>query len=61
VKAIRVLDEAISDIVRHLNELLRADDVGHIKELEQYVKLVTTGIRQYLAAINYRPKTGGAP
>ena len=60
VKAIRVLDEARSDIVRHLNELVRADDVGHIKELEQYVKLVTTGIRQYLAAINYRPKTGGA-
>lgn len=60
VKALRALDEASSDMVRYLNELVRVDDVGHVKELEQYVKLVTTGIRQYLAAINYRPKAGGA-
>lgn len=57
VKALRALDEASSDMVRYLDELVRADDVGHVKELEQYVKLVTTGIRQYLAAI----RKDGAP
>ena len=58
-QAVRALHETANELIDFCRELVDAEDVGHPRELEQYAKLVTQGIRQYLAAINYRPKTGG--
>jgi hypothetical protein len=58
-QAVRALHETANELIDLCRELVDAGDVGHLRELEQYAKLVTQGIRQYLAAINYRPKTGG--
>ena len=58
--AVRALHEQVNKLLELFQDLVDIEDIGHLQELEQYAKLVTEGIRQYLAAINYGPKTGGA-
>ena len=56
--ALRAADELRKEVVNLCgvaDRFVHAENVGALRELEQYVKLVTTGIRQYLAAI----KRGG--
>ena len=54
-QAIRELHEVANGLIDACKPLVDAEDVGALHEIEQYAKLVTTGIRQYLAAI----KRGG--
>ena len=56
-QAIRELHEVANGLIDACKPLVDAEDVGSLHEIEQYAKLVTTGIRQYLAAI----RKDGAP
>ena len=56
-KAVKVLQRTSLDLVELCYVFMEAEDEGRIREIEQYAKLVTTGIRQYLAAI----QKDGAP
>ena len=56
-QAIRELHEAANGLNDACKTLVDAEDTGALHEIEQYAKLVTAGIRQYLAAM----KKDGAP
>ena len=57
-QAIRELHEAANCLIDACESLTDAEDTGALREIEQYAKLVTAGIRQYLAAMK---GNGGAP
>lgn len=59
-RAVQGLCETAKGLIDVCDPLIDAEKTGVIREIEQYAKLVTEGIKQYLAAINERPKTGGA-
>ncbi|MBQ8340051.1 MAG: hypothetical protein IJX39_04590 [Clostridia bacterium] len=52
LKAADTLRKEVINLCDAANNFVHAGNVGALRELEQYVKLVTTGIKQYLAAIN---------
>ena len=53
----RELHETANGLIDACKVLVDAEDVGALHEIEQYAKLVSSGIRQYLAAI----RKDGAP
>ena len=57
-QAIRELHEAVNGLIDACKPLVGAEDTGALHEIEQYAKLVTAGIHQYLAAMK---GNGGAP
>lgn len=50
-KTVRKLQDTALELVELAHSLLDAEDVGRIREIEQYAKLVTAGIKQYVAAV----------
>ena len=56
-KAVRKLQDTALELVKLGYSFVEAEDEGRIREIEQYAKLVTAGIKQYVAAI----RKDGAP
>lgn len=48
--AIRELHEAANGLIDACKPLVDAEDTGALREIEQYAKLVSAGIKQYVAA-----------
>lgn len=50
-KAVKVLQRTALDLVELCHVFVEAEDEGAIREICQYAKLVTAGIKQYVAAM----------
>ena len=59
-QAVRDLHEMANGLIDALHEFVDVEDTETIREIEQYAKLVTEGIRQYLASIGRDPGKGKA-
>ena len=57
-KAVRALQDTALELVELGHGFIEAENTGRIREIEQYAKLVTAGIKQYVAAMK---GNGGAP
>ena len=56
-KAVRALQDTALELVELGHGFIEAENTGRIREIEQYAKLVTAGIKQYVAVA----KKDGAP
>ena len=56
-RAVNTLHETSMKLLERAKALIEAEDIRALLELEQYVKLVNEGIREYLA----RARKDGAP
>lgn len=54
--AVRDLHEMANGLIDALHAFVDAEDTEAMREIEQYAKLVTEGIRQYLASIGRDPE-----
>ena len=55
-KAVKVLQRTSLDLVELCHVFVEAENEGAIREIEQYAKLVTAGIKQYVAAMRESEK-----